>query len=60
MDGTNLALKAPLPRSWFRSADGHGLIQLQRDRFVYNWKRETPEDGPYPSYDVVVVEFERR
>jgi uncharacterized protein (TIGR04255 family) len=60
MDGTNLALEAPLPRSWFRSADGHGLIQLQRDRFVYNWKRETPEDGPYPSYDVVVVEFERR
>jgi uncharacterized protein (TIGR04255 family) len=60
LDGSNLMLEAPLPRSWFRTADGHGLIQLQRDRFVYNWKRETAEDGPYPSYDFVVVEFEKR
>jgi uncharacterized protein (TIGR04255 family) len=35
------------------------LVQLQRDRFVYNWRRKSPDDGDYPSYDVVIVEFER-
>jgi uncharacterized protein (TIGR04255 family) len=60
LDGSDLALEAPLPRSWFRTTDGHGLIQLQRDRFVYNWKRESPEDGAYPSYDAVIIEFEER
>ena len=52
-------LVPPLPRTWFRTADGHGLVQLQRDRFVYNWKRESPQDGDYPSYDSVIVGFER-
>jgi hypothetical protein len=28
-------------------------------RFVSNWKRESPIDGVYPSYDTVVVDFER-
>ncbi len=60
LEGSILELAAPLPRSWFRTNDGHELIQLQRDRFIYNWKRESPEDGPYPSYDIVIVEFERR
>jgi uncharacterized protein (TIGR04255 family) len=35
------------------------LVQLQRDRFVYNWRRKSPDDGDYPSYDAVVVDFER-
>jgi uncharacterized protein (TIGR04255 family) len=54
-----LLLIPPLPRTWFSTADGHGLVQLQRDRFVYNWKRGSPDDGNYPSYDVVIVNFER-
>jgi uncharacterized protein (TIGR04255 family) len=54
-----IGLTPPIPRSWFRTADGHGLVQLQRDRFVYNWKRDSPDDGDYPSYDVVIVDFER-
>lgn len=49
----------PLPRTWLRSADGHKLVQIQRDRFLYNWKRDSPEDGPYPSYDKVIIGFER-
>jgi uncharacterized protein (TIGR04255 family) len=50
----------PLARSWFHRADRRGLIQLQRDRFVYNWKRSSPTDGAYPSYDQVIIEFERQ
>jgi uncharacterized protein (TIGR04255 family) len=54
-----VGLVPPLPRTWFQTADGHRLVQLQRDRFVYNWRRKSPDDGDYPSYDVVIVEFER-
>jgi uncharacterized protein (TIGR04255 family) len=45
-----------LPRIWFESADGTALIQLQRDRFIYNWKRVTPEDV-YPHYENVIIKF---
>jgi uncharacterized protein (TIGR04255 family) len=54
-----MSIGPPLARTWFCTADGHRLVQLQRDRFVYNWRRDSAEDGPYPSYDRVVVEFER-
>jgi uncharacterized protein (TIGR04255 family) len=54
-----IGLIPPLPRTWFLSEDGHRLIQLQRDRFIYNWRRSSPDDGDYPSYDNVIVEFER-
>jgi len=30
----------PPPRIWFESADGNRLIQVQRDRFMHNWKKE--------------------
>jgi uncharacterized protein (TIGR04255 family) len=49
----------PLARTWFKGDHG-GLIQLQRDRFVYNWKRLSPDDGEYPSYDRVIEDFERQ
>jgi uncharacterized protein (TIGR04255 family) len=55
-----LGFVPPLARTWFRRADGRGLIQLQRDRFAYNWKRSSPDDGEYPSYDRVIVDFERQ
>jgi uncharacterized protein (TIGR04255 family) len=48
----------PMARTWLRSADDTALIQLQRDRFVYNWKGSS-DDKPYPSYDRVIAEFER-
>jgi len=53
-------LVPPLARTWFHRADRRGLIQLQRDRFAYNWKRMPPDDGAYPSYDKVIVDFERQ
>jgi uncharacterized protein (TIGR04255 family) len=55
----SVGLIPPLPRTWFLSEDGHRLIQLQRDRFIYNWRRKSPDDGEYPSYDNVIVEFEQ-
>jgi uncharacterized protein (TIGR04255 family) len=46
----------PLPRIWFIHADG-SIIQVQRDRFLYNWRKIRPEDE-YPHYPEVVEKFE--
>jgi uncharacterized protein (TIGR04255 family) len=46
----------PLPRIWFESATGNGLIQAQRDRFHFNWRRIREEDQ-YPHYDSVMNGF---
>jgi uncharacterized protein (TIGR04255 family) len=48
----------PLPRVWLVATDGRSLLQIQRDRFLYNWKRTSFED-PYPSYDVIIGQFEQ-
>jgi uncharacterized protein (TIGR04255 family) len=50
----------PLPRTWLISTDSKSLVQIQRDRFAFNWRRKSPDDGPYPSYDRVIVDFDRR
>lgn len=47
----------PLRRTWLISDDGRRLIQIQEDRFLFNWKREGFE-VEYPSYDKVIQEFE--
>jgi uncharacterized protein (TIGR04255 family) len=45
-----------LPRTWFLDADGSALVQLQRDRFVYNWRRT--QTGPaYPRYPAIMQRF---
>lgn len=46
----------PRIRTWFQSADGTQLLQLQHDRIAYNWKRG-PESQPYPSYEEVERRF---
>jgi len=46
----------PLPRAFFEDASGQWLIQLQRDRFLHNW-RGGPEDGGYPRYPAVREKF---
>jgi uncharacterized protein (TIGR04255 family) len=38
-----------LPRSWFISGDNAKLIQIQADRFVFNWRRQLAADA-YPRY----------
>jgi uncharacterized protein (TIGR04255 family) len=47
-----------LPRTWFETSDGNGLIQVQRDRFLHNWKKEREEDQ-YPHYDYVIGNFRK-
>lgn len=42
----------PLPRVWFVNPSGHQLIQIQRDRFLHNWRELAPEDD-YPRYRVL-------
>jgi uncharacterized protein (TIGR04255 family) len=37
-------------RCWFISADDRRLVQLQNDRFVYNW-RKGDSPSPYPRYE---------
>jgi uncharacterized protein (TIGR04255 family) len=48
----------PLPRIWFQHKSGSGLIQLQRDRFHYNWQKREPSDS-YPHYESVVERFKK-
>lgn len=47
-----------LRRVWFESASRNQLIQLQANRFHYNWKRLVEEDE-YPHFDVLYPNFEK-
>ena len=47
----------PLSRQWFISDSGNELIQLQRDRFCYNWRMVKPSDA-YPRYQHIRDRFE--
>lgn len=46
----------PAHRVWFVSADKSHLIQVQKDRFVFNWRRVADQD--YPRYEQVREAFE--
>lgn len=37
-------------RVWFESAAGNELVQLQANRFLYNWKKSTQSEQ-YPSFE---------
>ena len=43
------------PRVWFVHSDDSRVIQVQKDRFIFNWRRRNDE---YPSFDVVYPEFQ--
>ena len=45
-----------LPRVWFISKDDTCLVQLQPDRFLFNW-REGDNQAEYPRYDNVIKKF---
>lgn len=45
-----------LPRTFFVSGDKHRLIQVQRDRFIHNWRKNAPDDD-YPRYPEVIKMF---
>ena len=48
----------PTARTWFLNSAGTELIQVQHDRFAYNWRKREPS-GPYPRYPKVRENFER-
>jgi uncharacterized protein (TIGR04255 family) len=48
----------PPPRFWFIDDKGTELIQVQRDRFIKNWRR-TGEGDLYPRYERVRDGFDR-
>jgi uncharacterized protein (TIGR04255 family) len=51
-----LAPLPPLRRTWFISGDGRNLIQVQEDRFIFNWKKAS-DDDTYPRYGSVIERF---
>jgi uncharacterized protein (TIGR04255 family) len=53
----NLMDRPPMPRIWLRSRDEEKLLQIQRDRFHFNWKKPS-DDGEYPRYRVLAPKFE--
>src|SRR6266487_1523712 len=48
----------PLPRLWLISQDGRTLIQLQRDRFLFNWRKVDDTDS-YPRFEAIEEGFRR-
>jgi len=49
----------PLPRTWIMTKTENALVQIQRDRFLHNWKKVATEDK-YPRYDEVIDLFKKR
>ena len=42
----------PPSRIWFKNEAGNGLIQIQNDRFIFNWIK-SDDDSEYPRYEAV-------
>ena len=47
----------PTQRYWFLTEDGTKLVQVQADRFMFNW-RQVKGDEIYPRYESLVPEFQ--
>lgn len=46
----------PLPRVWFMSENGNELLQWQRERLLFNWRRLKATDD-YPRFEAVRDDF---
>lgn len=49
----------PDARFWFIDETSTQLIQIQRDRFIRNWRKGEPPHDPYPRYDDLKPLFEQ-
>ena len=47
-----------LARIWFISEDDSEIIQVQRNRFTFNW-RKTDEEQGYPGFSTIFEKFEK-
>jgi uncharacterized protein (TIGR04255 family) len=50
--------EVPLPRVWFVHRDEVAIVQVQRDRFLHNWKKGKPADA-YVRYPTVIEMFKK-
>ena len=50
-------LPEPPVRCWFLDEKGNQLLQVQKDRFIYNWQK-VGGDEIYPRYESVRAKFE--
>lgn len=48
----------PLPRVWFESKNDKSLVQLQSDRFHFNW-RKGDDSTSYPGFKNIFPNFEK-
>jgi uncharacterized protein (TIGR04255 family) len=48
----------PLPRIWFLNESGNNIIQLQNDRFHFNWRKRSEEEE-YPRFNAVLSPFQK-
>jgi uncharacterized protein (TIGR04255 family) len=46
----------PMPRFWFMTEDDVYLIQVQRNAFIFNWRRQKEE---YPHYESLKKKFDK-
>ena len=46
-----------LPRIWFIHKDDSQILQVQRDRFTFNWRKTKPDQG-YPGFSAICDKFE--
>ncbi len=53
--GIRLLESGFLPRCFYKSEDGRELVQVQNDRFTYNWIRV--DEDEYPRSEVLVPRF---
>ena len=54
----DLGAAMPWPRVLLTSQDEHELIQLQKDRFIYNWKRSS-DDTDYITFARIYPNFRK-
>ena len=56
--GVQFHINVPdLPRIWFIHEDDNQIIQVQRDRFTFNWRKTKPDQG-YPGFPSICGKFE--
>jgi uncharacterized protein (TIGR04255 family) len=46
----------PMPRFWLEAGDGTTLMQLQKNAFLFNWRKR---DAAYPHYEMVKAAFDK-
>ena len=45
----------PMPRFWLESVDQATIIQIQKNAFLFNWRKR---DSTYPHFDAVKAQFD--